>query len=65
MRLRERPRTSIALPLPAPLPPMRDALARRAAIFGPFDADPAPVAPRGPLARLSGMVDLLLPRGTR
>ena len=36
-----------AFAIPAPLPSLRDALQRRAAIFGPFDADPAPMAPRG------------------
>ena len=56
---------ALLLPLPAPLPPMRDALQRRAAIFGPFDADPAPVAPRGTLARcaaaLRSLADMLEP----
>ncbi len=32
----------------APLPNLRDALARRAAIFGPVEVDDAPMAPRGP-----------------
>ena len=35
------------LPAPAPLPNLRDALARRAAIFGPVEADAAPTAPLG------------------
>ncbi|RYC31368.1 hypothetical protein D3273_13340 [Lichenibacterium minor] len=43
---RERPRTPV-FPPPAPLPSLSDALARRAAVFGPFDLDDAPVAPRG------------------
>ena len=56
MRLRERPRTSAFLPPPAPPPNLRDALARRAAIFGPMDPDPAPVARRGWLARFAALV---------
>ena len=35
------------LPAPAPLPNLLDALARRAAIFGPVEADAAPTAPPG------------------
>ncbi len=52
MLSRERPRTSaIAMQMPTLLPRMRDALARRAAVFGPYDPDTTPVAPRGLLAR--------------
>ncbi len=36
----------------APLPNLRDALARRAAIFGPVEVDEAPMAPRGPAQAL-------------
>ena len=42
---RERPRTPAFLP-PALLPSLSDALARRAAVFGPVEVDEAPVAPR-------------------
>ena len=35
------------MPAPAPLPNLRDALQRRAAIFGPVDADAVPKAPLG------------------
>ena len=49
------------LPVPAPLPNLRDALQRRAAVFGPYDLDEAPAAPRGVLARcaaaLRGVAD--------
>ena len=45
-----------AFPAPAPLPNLRDALQRRAAIFGPVDPDPAPIARRGWLARLAALV---------
>ena len=38
---------AVAMPAPAPLPHLRDALARRAAVFGPFDLDEAPIVPRG------------------
>ena len=52
MLSRERPRApSGLLPAPASLPSLRDALRRRAAVFGPYDPDTAPVAPRGLLAR--------------
>ncbi|MGI4941001.1 MAG: hypothetical protein ACRYHQ_10650 [Janthinobacterium lividum] len=34
MLSRERPRSAIALPMPAPLPPLTTALSRRAALFG-------------------------------
>ncbi len=50
MHLRERPITSAVLPSPAPLPNLRDALQRRAAIFGPVEIDDAPVTQHGPLA---------------
>ena len=65
MLSRERPRTSARglLPPPAPLPSLRDALARRAAIFGPVDLDEAPAAPRGVRHALGALarraVDLL------
>lgn len=39
---------AVALPIPAPLPSLSGALARRAAIFGPYDGDEAPAAPRSP-----------------
>lgn len=64
---RERLRTPAFLPLPAPLPSLRDALARRAAIFGPVDLDPALMALLGPWqdlsARLRRAADLLNPVG--
>ncbi len=46
MRLRERPLVSVRalMPAPAALPSLSDALARRAAIFGPFNFDEAPTA---------------------
>ena len=49
MRLREcRPMPARALmPAPSRLPSLSDALARRAAIFGPFDLDEAPAASSG------------------
>ena len=56
MLTRERPRTSAFLPPPAPLPSLSDALARRAALFGPFDLDDVPVAPRGPWQAVSRAV---------
>ncbi|WP_237482684.1 hypothetical protein [Lichenibacterium dinghuense] len=64
--VRDRAPASIALlPAPAPLPSLRDALARRAAVFGPYDLDEAPPAPRGVLARcaavLRGVADVLEP----
>lgn len=65
MLMRERPRTSIALPAPAPLPSLRDALQRRRALFGPCDPDETPAVPRGTLARcaaaLRGVADFLKP----
>lgn len=67
MLTRERRPMSAALllPLPAPLPGLRDTLQRRAAIFGPFDADPAPAAPHGAMARcavaLRSLADMLEP----
>ncbi|MGI4764278.1 MAG: hypothetical protein ACRYGP_04315 [Janthinobacterium lividum] len=64
---RERPRTSAFLP--APLPSLSDALTRRAAVFGPFDLDDAPVAPRKPWralgAGLRRMGDALDPQVAR
>ena len=69
MRLRERPRTSARalMPAPAPLPSLSDALARRAAIFGPVDLDAAPRPSLGLLARcgaaLRVVADLLEPAG--
>lgn len=54
------------MPAPAPLPSLPDALRHRAAVFGPFDLDEAPVAPRGFFlarcaAALRGAADLLKP----
>ncbi len=69
MLTRERPCTSVRvlMPPPARLPSLSDALARRAAIFGPFDGAPPPAAPRGALARCAaaarGLFDLLEPQG--
>ena len=69
MLTRERPRTSVQalMPVPAPLPSLSDALARRAAVFGPFDLDEAPTATRGFLGRraagLRSVADLLEPAG--
>ena len=51
--MRERPSASIILPTPATLHSLRDALQRRAAIFGPVEVDAAPLAPRGILARMA------------
>ena len=71
MRLRERPRTSprALMPAPAPLPSLSDALARRAAVFGPVDLDDAPTASLGLLARcaagLRSVADLLEPGAGR
>ena len=71
MLTRERPRTPVRalMPSPAPLPSLSDALARRAAIFGPVYLDPAPVAPRGALERIAVALrraaDLLEPRAGR
>ena len=48
---RERPHTP-AFPLPAPLPSLSDALARRAAIFGPVEVDEAAAVRRSVLARM-------------
>ena len=68
MLTRERPRlsTRALMPAPAPLPSLPDALARRAAIFGPVDLD-EPLAPAlGILARCAaaarGLFDLLEPQ---
>lgn len=67
MLSRERPRTPPRglLPPLAPLPSLRDALAQRAAIFGPVDLDEAPAAPCGPWQALGDLarrvVDLLDP----
>lgn len=47
MLTRGRPRTPAFLPPPAPLPNLRDALARRASIFGPVEADEAPAVSQG------------------
>ncbi len=44
------------LPSPTPLPSLRDALRRRATVFGPVDLDEVSVAPRGPLVRLAGLL---------
>ena len=69
MLSRECPRTSVRalMPAPAPLPSLSDALARRAAIFGPFDLDDAPAPSLGLLARcaagLRSVADLLEPAG--
>ena len=69
MLSRERPRTSVRalMPAPAPLPSLSDALARRAAIFGPFDLDEAPAPSLGLLARcaaaLRTVADFLEPQG--
>ena len=48
MLTRERPCMSARALMPAPtrLPSLSDALARRAAIFGPFDGDEPPARPR-------------------
>ncbi len=57
MLSRERPLApSGLLQAPAPLPSLRDALQRRAAIFGPVDLDEVSAAPRGPLVRLAGLL---------
>lgn len=56
MLTRERPRTANSLPTPAPLPSLRDALQRRAAVFGPVDLDAMSAAPRGPLARCAAVL---------
>ena len=69
MLTRERPRTSARalMPAPAPLPSLSDALARRAAIFGPVDIDAAPRPSLGLLARcgaaLRTVADFLEPQG--
>ncbi len=49
MLTRERPRlsTRASMPAPAPLPRLSDALARRAAIFGPVDLEEVSVTTRG------------------
>ena len=65
MLTRERPLMPIRalMPAPAPLPSLCDALARRAAIFGP------PFGPRGLLARsaaaLRSVADFLEPEAVR
>ena len=67
MLTRERPRTPARklLPPPAPLSSLRDALARRADIFGPVDLDEVPAASRGPWQALGDLarrvVDLMEP----
>ena len=57
------------LPLPAHLPSLRDALQRRAAIFGPVEADAAPAASLGPWQALGAMArriaDALDPKAAR
>ena len=69
MLTRERPRTSVRalMPAPAPLPSLSDALARRAAIFGPVELDEAPAPSLGLLARcaagLRSVANILEPRG--
>ena len=69
MLTRERPRTSVRalMPAPAPLPSLSDALARRAAIFGPVESDEAPAPSLGLLARcaagLRSVADFLEPAG--
>ena len=69
MLSRERPRTSIRalMPAPAPLPSLSDALAGRAAIFGPVELNEAPSASLGLLGRcaagLRSVADLLEPAG--
>ncbi len=69
MHLRERPLVSARalMPAPAPLPSLSDALARRAAIFGPVELDEAPAPSLGLLARcaatLRSMADFLEPQG--
>ena len=71
MLLRDRPRTSARalMPAPAPLPSLSDALARRAAIFGPFDGDEPPAPSLRVLARcaaaLRSVADLLEPGAGR
>jgi hypothetical protein len=60
MLTRKRPRLPAFLP--APLPSLSDAFARRAAIVGPFDADEAPTFPGGLsrcAAALRSLADLL------
>lgn len=69
--LRERPLAPARalMPPPAPFPSLRDALARRAAVFGPVDLDAVPDVPRGPAQALGDLahriVDALLPRVAR
>ena len=66
---RERPLMSVRamMPAPAPLPSLSDAIARRAAIFGPVDLDEAPAPSLGFLARcasaLRSVADFLEPQG--
>lgn len=43
------------MPLPTPLPSMRDALARRAAIFGPVEAEMASMIRRSPWQALGAV----------
>ena len=61
--------TRALMPAPAYLPSLADALARRAAIFGPCDFDEPPSGPRGLLARcaaaLRSLADLLEPEACR
>ena len=42
-----RPMPAGVLPLPGPLPNLRDALQSRAAVFGPVEAEVSPAAPLG------------------
>lgn len=50
---RVRPRAPAGiLPPPASLPNLRAALQRRADVFGPYDGDEIPDAPRGPAQAL-------------
>jgi hypothetical protein len=69
MLTRERPLMPMRALMPAPayLPGLSDALARRAAIFGPCDFDEPPFGPRGLLARcaaaLRSVADFLEPAG--
>ena len=62
MLTRERPRMPARAMMPAPsrLPSLSDALARRAAIFGPFDADEASAPSLGLLARCAAVFRGLL-----
>ena len=64
-----RPMPAGLLPLPAPLPNLRDALQRRAAIFGPVEADAAPSGSLGLWQTLGGIArriaEVLKPHGAR